>query len=267
MDIGLSPSAPTINPFIEQRGIRMKFKDKIILVTGASRGIGRATALLFAQEGAKVVVNYSKSRDEAEAVVGAIKKVGTDAFSFQCDVSDEKQVQAMIAEAVERYGGIDVLVNNAGIVFDAPFAARTVEQWRRTLEVNLIGTFLCSKYAAPHLSARKGSIVNVSSTSGWYDFNPTSIDYDSAKAGIIALTKNLAKEFAPSIRVNAVAPGWVDTDMNKDLPADYIKSELERFYLKRFAKPEEIASAILFLASEDASYITGTALVVDGGQG
>jgi len=150
----------------------MKFKDNVVLITGASRGIGKATALLFAKEGAKVVVNYSQSKSEADTVVSEIKNLDQEAISLACDISDEQQVKAMIKEVVERFGGIDILVNNAGIVFDVPFSERTVEQWKRTLEVNLIGVFLCAKYAAPHISKKGGSIVNVSSTNAINSFNP-----------------------------------------------------------------------------------------------
>jgi len=244
----------------------MKLKNKVALITGSSRGIGRATALLFAREGAKVVVNCSSSENEANQVVDEIKTLGSDAVCIKCDVSDEKQVKRMVEEAVRKFGKIDILVNNAGIVSDVPFKERTVEQWKRTMDVNLLGVFLCSKYVAPHMP-KGGKIVNVSSTNGIYSFHPSSVDYDASKAGVIVLTRDLAHEFAPDIFVNCVAPGWVDTAMNKDLPRDFIKSENEKIYLKRFAKPEEIAKAILFLASDDASYITGITLTVDGGYG
>lgn len=244
----------------------MKLKNKIALITGSSRGIGRATALLFAREGAKVVVNCSSSEKEANRVVDEIKTLGSDAVCIKCDVSDEKQVKRMVEEAVRKFGKIDILVNNAGIVFDVPFKERTVEQWKRTMDVNLLGAFLCSKYVAPHMP-KGGKIVNVSSTNGIYSFHPSSADYDASKAGVIILTRDLAQEFAPDIFVNCIAPGWVDTAMNKDLPRDFIESESEKIYLKRFAQPEEIAKAILFLASDDASYITGITLTVDGGYG
>jgi 3-oxoacyl-[acyl-carrier protein] reductase len=143
-----------------------------------------------------------------------------------------------------------------------------VDQWKKTLDVNLLGTFICSKYASQRmLKIGGGKIINISSTNGINSFSPEAMDYDASKAGIIILTRDLAKELAPKIQVNSIAPGWVNTEINKDLPKDFIKKETEKIYLKRFANPEEIAKAILFLASDDASYITGSILKVDGGYG
>lgn len=246
----------------------MRFKNKIALITGSSRGIGKATALLFAKEGAKVAVNYFSSEKEAFAVVNEIKKIGSEAIAIKCDVSKEDEVKKMIQQTIDRFGRIDILVNNAGIAFDVPFFERTVEQWQKTLDVNLLGTFLCSKYASQQmLKTGGGKIINISSTNGINCFSPESMDYDASKAGIIILTRDLAKELAPKIQVNSIAPGWVDTEFNKDLPRDFVEEETEKIYLKRFAKPEEIARAILFLASDEASYITGSILKVDGGYG
>lgn len=250
----------------------MKLKDKVAIVTGASRGIGKATALLFAKEGAKVVIDFFVSDYEPNADINAAKVVreievmGTEAIAVSCDVSSEDQVKQLVKEAVNRFGKIDILVNNAGIVYDVPFRDRTKEQWDRTINTILLGTFLCSKYASEEmLKNNSGVIVNISSTNGINAFNPESMDYDAAKAGVLMLTKNLALELAPKIRVNAVAPGWVNTEMNKDLPPDFVKSETEKTYLKRFAEPGEIAKTTLFLASEDASFITGSIINVDGG--
>ena len=246
----------------------MKLKDKVALITGSSRGIGKATALLFATEGAKIVVNYVKSEKDANSVVKEIKKLGSDAIAIQCDVSSEEQIKRMLQKAIGSFGKLDILINNAGVVFDVPFAKRTVEHWKRTLDVNLIGTFLCSKLAVPYMKKQKNAkIVNVASTNGIDSFNPESMDYDASKAGVILFTRNLAKELAPTINVNCVAPGWVDTDINKDLPKEYVKQETQKIYMKRFARPEEIAKVILFLASDDASFITGSTLKVDGGYG
>ncbi|OGD70751.1 beta-ketoacyl-ACP reductase [Candidatus Collierbacteria bacterium RIFCSPLOWO2_01_FULL_50_23] len=243
----------------------MKFKDKIVLITGSSRGIGRATAIAFAGEGAKVVVNYVKSDTEANSLIGEIEKLGSEAIAIKCDVSEEEQVREMVDGAIKKFGKLDILVNNAALVFDVPLFDKSVEQWHRTLSVNLVGPFLCSKYAAPHLTKEKGKIVNICSNSGLTSFDPTSADYDSSKVGLISLTKDLAIELAPDVLVNAIAPGWVDTDMNADLPKEFIEEEKERALLKRFARPDEIAKVVLFLASNDSSYITGSVLAVDGG--
>ncbi|MBN1793272.1 glucose 1-dehydrogenase [Candidatus Woesearchaeota archaeon] len=241
----------------------MKLKNKVALITGASRGIGRATALLFAKEGANIIVNYFKAENEANSVVQDIKKMGADAITIKCDVSKENEVKQMVDKAIKKFGKIDILVNNAGIVFDVPFKDRTVEHWKRTLDVNLIGAFICAKHVTSHM--KKGHIVNIASTNGINACSPESMDYDASKAGLISLTKTLAQALAPNVMVNCVAPGWVDTDINKDLPKDYVKSETQNILLKRFGKPEEIAKTVLFLVSDDASFITGTTVVVAGG--
>lgn len=249
------------------RGCEMDLKNKVVLVTGSSKGIGKSIALLFAQKGARVIVNYSKSEKEANEVLSEIKKT-SDGIAIKCDVSNEEQVRKMIEKVIQKYGRLDILINNAGIVFDIPLFEKTVEQWNKTLGVNLIGVFLCSKYAVPYIKKQKsGVIINISSTNGINSLSPDSADYDASKAGVISLTKNLASELAPNIRVNCVAPGWVNTDINKDLPKDYVAKEIENILLKRFGKPEEIGKAVLFLASEDASFITGTTLIIDGGYG
>ncbi len=243
----------------------MKLQNKVALVTGASRGIGRAIAVIFAQNGAKVIVNYHQSENKAHEVVDEIIKAGSQAVAIKADVADEDQVGSMVSQVIKKYGQIDILVNNAGIVFDIPYMQKSVAQWINTLNTNLIGYFLCSKYCAPHL-AEGGRIINISSTNGIYSMHPESVDYDASKAGVIALTKGLAQEMASKkILVNSIAPGWINTEMNKDLPPDYIKSENQRIWLHRFGEPEEIAKVALFLASDDSSYVNGTVLVVDGG--
>ena len=172
----------------------------------------------------------------------------------------------MVEEVIEEFHHIDVLVNNAGIAIDTIFEDKTVNNFLKTLEVNLIGTFLVSKYVGKYmLENKKGSIINVSSTNGIDTIYPESLDYDASKAGVISLTKNLALEYAPYIRVNSVAPGWVVTDMNQDLSHEFIENEEEHILLKRFADPIEIAKVVLFLAGNDASYINGEVIRVDGG--
>src|SRR3989344_682415 len=244
----------------------MKLQGKVALVTGSSRGIGKATAIRLAKEGAKVVVNYINDEKASAQVVNEIKKLGGEAIAVKADVSNEEQVKNMIKTAIDKFGRIDILVNNAGIVYDLPFMEKTLEQVKRTFEVNFNGVFLCSKYAAKQMKKTgSGVIINISSTSGIDVLNPESADYDASKSAVISLTKNLAEELAPHIRVNCIAPGWVNTDINKNLPKEYLKEESERVLVKRFGKPEEIASAVAFLASDDASFITRTVLVVDGG--
>ena len=242
--------------------------EKVVLITGSSKGIGKATAVEFAKIGGyKVVINCLTDKENAEKLSNYLKEeYKTETLVIKADVSNEEQVKNMIQEIINKFGRIDVLVNNAGIVIDKEFEDRTVEDWKRTLEVNTIGTFLVSKYVSENMMKNKsGKIINISSTNGINTFFPSSIDYDASKAAIINLTYNLAIQFAPYINVNAVAPGWVNTEMNKELPEDLIKEETEKIYKKRFAKPEEIAKVICFLASEDAEYINGTVIKVDGG--
>lgn len=242
--------------------------EKVVLITGSSKGIGKATAVEFAKFwGYKVVINYLKDKENTEKIANYIEQeYKTETLVVKADVSDEEQVKNMVQETINRFGRIDVLVNNAGIAIDKEFEDRTVEDWKRTLEVNTIGTFLVSKYVSENMMKNKsGKIINISSTNGINTFFPSSIDYDASKAAIINLTYNLAIQFAPYINVNAVAPGWVNTEMNKELPKKLIKEETEKIYKKRFADPEEIAKVICFLASKDAEYINGTVIKVDGG--
>ena len=242
--------------------------EKVVLITGSSKGIGKATAIEFAKIGGyKVVINYLTDKENAEKLSNYLKeKYKIETLVIKTDISHEEQVKNMIQEVINKFGRIDVLVNNAGIAIDKEFEDRTVEDWKRTLEVNTIGTFLVSKYASENMLKNKsGKIINVSSTNGINTFFPSSIDYDASKAAIINLTYNLAIQFSPYINVNAVAPGWVNTEMNKELPKELIKEETEKIYKKRFADPEEIAKVICFLASEDAEYINSTVIKVDGG--
>lgn len=244
----------------------MNFKGKVVLVTGSSRGIGRSIAVKFAKEGASVIINYRSNESEAKAITEIISSYVDNCMCIKADVSKEKDVKRMVDTIIERYGHIDILVNNAGIAIDNDFQNRHVKDWQETLNTNLIGVFLTSKYAGKYMMEKQyGKIINISSTNGIDTIYPYSIDYDASKAGLINMTKNLAIEFAPYINVNAVAPGWVDTGMNDDLSKSYLKSEMEKTLLKRFAEPEEIASVVLFLASDMARYIDGETIRVDGG--
>lgn len=241
----------------------MDFKNKVVLITGASRGIGRATALAFAKGGANVIVNYFQSKPEE--IVKKIEENGSIAITVKADISQEDQVKNLIAEVVNKFGRIDILVNNAGIVFDESYEDKTVERWNRTLNVNLVGQFLMIKHAIPFLS-EGAKIINISSTNAINAFSPEAMDYDASKAGVIVLTKDFAKILAnKKILVNAIAPGWVNTDMNKDLPADFVESETDKIWLKRFAEPEEISRLVMFLASDLNTFITGQVFIIDGG--
>lgn len=244
----------------------MNFQNKVVLVTGSSRGIGRSIAVKFAKEGANVIINYRSNENEAKAITEIISSYNNNCMCIKADVSKEQDVKKMIDTIIEKYGHIDILVNNAGIAVDTDFQDRHVKDWQETLNTNLIGVFLTSKYAGKYMLENKyGKIINISSTNGIDTLYPYSIDYDASKAGIINLTKNLAIQFAPYVNVNAVAPSWVNTEMNDELSKSYLKAEMEKILLKRLAEPEEIADVILFLASDKARYIDGEIIRVDGG--
>ena len=244
----------------------MEFKDKVVLVTGSSRGLGRSIAVKFAKEGANVIINYKNSKNEAETLLEIISMYGQECMCIKADISNEEEVNNMIESIINKFGKIDVLVNNAGIAIDAEFEDRKITDWKDTLDTNLIGVFLCSKYAGKYMMENKsGKIINITSTNGIDTTYTYSIDYDASKAALINLTKNLAIEYAPYINVNAVAPSWIDTEMNSDLPKEYIRAEKNKILLKRFAEPEEVAEVVLFLASEKARYIDGETIRVCGG--
>ncbi len=238
---------------------------KVVLVTGGSRGIGKATIVEFAKRGYNVVINY---HNKAEAAFALKRQLETEyrvkALTVGADVRSEVEVKRMIAEVVGEFGKIDVVVNNAGIVYDRDFEDITVEEFEDTLRTNVIGAFLVAREAAKYML--DGSvIINVSSTNGTKTISPECLDYNISKIGLQSLTRDLAYQFRPHIRVNAVAIGWADTDMNKDLSDDYIKSETDKIYLGRFAKPKEIAQVICFLASDQSSYVNGEIVTIDGG--
>src|SRR3989344_3981760 len=208
----------------------MRFKGKVALVTGASRGIGRATAILLAKEGCDIAVNYIKDEKSAQSAVKEINKLGRKAIAIKADVGNEEQVKQMIKETVKTFGKIDILVNNAGIVWDIPLFEKTSEQVKRTIDVNFMGVFNCSKYAALEMKkAKSGVIINISYTNALDTLSPDSVDYDATKAAVISMTKNFAEELAQyNIRVNCIAPGWIDTDINSKLPKEIIQEEAEK---------------------------------------
>ena len=238
--------------------------NKVCLVTGSSRGIGRSTIIEFAKNGYDVVINYRNNELSANTLKEEVEeKYGVKVLVVKCDVSNETDIKNMIDTTISTFGKIDVLVNNAAIAIDTTLEDKTKENFMKILEVNLVGTFLVSKEVGKYM--KNGSIINVSSTNGIDTIYPESLDYDASKAGVISLTKNLAIAYAPNIRVNTVAPGWVLTDMNKELDYEFVKNEEKKILLNRFADPEEIAKVIYFLASDEASYINGSVIRVDGG--
>ena len=244
----------------------LEFKDKVVLVTGSSRGIGRSIAISFAKEGANVIINYKKSTMDANIAYEIVSSYGNKCMAIKADVANENEVKKMIDEIISEYGRIDILVNNAGIAYDSDIDEKTTTNWQDTLNTNVLGPFLTSKYAGKKMLEQKyGKIINISSTNGINTTYPYSMDYDASKAALINLTKNLAIQFAPYINVNSVAPGWVDTAMNSNLPKSYLKEEKEKILLKRFAEPEEISNVVLFLASDKARYITSEIITVSGG--
>lgn len=241
----------------------MNFDNKVVIVTGSSRGIGRATAILFAQKSAKVVVNYKINKSDAESVVKIIGKEKS--LLIQADISKEAEVKRLVKETINKFGKIDILINNDGEIIRPGDWKTGIETWQKTIDVNLTSAWLMTREVAPIMQKQKqGVIVNLTSTVGLLGSQYV-LAYSCAKNGIVALTKSFAKELAPGIRVNAVAPSNVMTDMTKGAGKELIERMKQNTLLKRIAEPEELAKAIIFLASDDASYITGEILVVDGG--
>ncbi len=244
----------------------MDLEGKKALVTGASRGIGRAIAVALAGGGADVAINYSSDSDGAEETLRLVREKGVDALAARADVSVYDSASAMFEEVLPRWGRVDILVNNAGITRDRLFARMKPQDWEDVVRVNLTGAFNCSRLASrTMMKNRSGRIVNVTSVAGIAG-NPGQANYSAAKAGLIGMTRTLARELGPfGITVNAVAPGLVETAMTRELPADAREQLMSRIPLGRVGAPEDVASAVLFLVSGAGSYITGHVLVVDGG--
>ena len=244
-------------------------KDQVAIITGASRGIGRSIAEVFAEEGAKIVINYNNFEKGAIDVANAIKKKGGQAVTVKADVSKLEDVKRLVNTTVEKFGRIDILVNNAGVLYPDDFLNATEEVWDKTMDINLKGAYLCCKEVAPiMLKEKKGKIINISSNSGLY--HPSSmrqVEYVTSKAGMNGLTKALALRLGPYITVNAICPGYIKTEMVSHNDPQTEKMLLEETALKRFGRPDEVASAAVFLASNEAEFITGELLIVAGGRG
>lgn len=243
-----------------------KLQGKVAVVTGASRGIGRAIALKLAEEGAKIVVNYSGSQAKAEEVVASIQANGGEAIAVQASVSKAEEVTALMDAAVKTFGSLDILVNNAGITRDNLLMRMKENEWDDVLNTNLKGVFLCTKAVTRQMmKQRAGRIINISSIVGVAG-NAGQANYVAAKAGVIGLTKTTAKELATrNILVNAIAPGFIETEMTEQLPEDLKQGMLSQIPLAKLGQPEDIAKAVIFLASDDANYMTGQTLHIDGG--
>ncbi len=244
----------------------LTLENKVALITGGSRGIGRAIAIELAARGAAVVVNYNKSPESAEEVVKKIQEAGGKAAAAQADVSDFKQAEALVKFAVDTFGDLSILVNNAGITRDQLIMMMPETDWDTVINTNLKSTFNCSKAAVKHMMRKRiGRIISIASVAGQMG-NPGQTNYSASKGGQIAFTKALAREVAArNITVNAIAPGFVDTEILDAMTPETLAAALKMVPLARKGKPEEIAYAVAFLASDEAAYITGQILGVDGG--
>ena len=248
----------------------MRLKDKVALVTGSSRGVGRAIALAYAREGASVVINYTANQAAGEEVITAIKEMGEKAVLVKADVSKAADAEALVQKGVDEFGGIDILVNNAGLSRPAMLLKMTEDQWDQVVDIHLKGAFLCTQFAARNMKEQnKGKIINVTSVAGIVG-TVGQINYSAAKGGLLSFTKSAARELARyNVCVNVICLGIVATDMTEKIRTDEKLKEIymNRILLKRFAEPDDISPAFVFLSSDESDYITGQLLCVDGGYG
>lgn len=243
--------------------------NKVVLVTGGAQGIGKAIVLELAKNHYDVVINYLTSNKAADLLEEEIKKnYDVRVMTIQADVSKEEEVDAMISLIEKKWGGVDILINNAAVDLSNLFHLKTADEFRKTLDVNVVGTFNCSKRVYRHmLDQEYGRIINISSTNGINTYYPMCIDYDASKAALISLTHNLAFEYGPYINVNAIAPGFIGTDNELDgYDEEFLKEEQEKIMVNRYGKPEEVAYLVKFLISDEANFINNTIIRIDGGQ-
>lgn len=243
--------------------------NKVVLVTGGAQGIGKAIVLELAKNHYDVVINYLTSNKAAALLEEEIKKnYDVRVMTIQADVSKEEEVDAMISLIEKKWGGVDILINNAAVDLSNLFHLKTADEFRKTLDVNVVGAFNCSKRVYRHmLDQEYGRIINISSTNGINTYYPMCIDYDASKAALISLTHNLAFEYGPYINVNAIAPGFIGTDNELDgYDEEFLKEEQEKIMVNRHGKPEEVAYLVKFLISDEANFINNTIIRIDGGQ-
>lgn len=243
--------------------------NKVVLVTGGAQGIGKAIVLKLAKNHYDVVINYLTSNKAAALLEEEIKKnYDVRVMTVQADVSKEEEVDAMISLIEKKWGGVDILINNAAVDLSNLFHLKTADEFRKTLDVNVVGAFNCSKRVYRHmLDQEYGRIINISSTNGINTYYPMCIDYDASKAALISLTHNLAFEYGPYINVNAIAPGFIGTDNELDgYDEEFLKEEEEKIMVNRYGKPEEVAYLVKFLISDEANFINNTIIRIDGGQ-
>jgi len=248
----------------------VKLKEKVALITGSSRGVGRAIALAYAREGANIVVNYTSNKEAGEEVVAAIREKGGSAILFKADVAKAAEAEALVQKGIEEFGRLDILVNNAGFSRPAMLLKMSEDQWDQVIDIHLKGAFLCTQFAARHMKEQnRGKIINVTSVAGIVG-TVGQINYSSAKGGLLSFTKSAARELARyNICVNVISLGIVATDMTEKIRTDEKLKEIymNRILLKRFAEADDISPAFVFLGSDESSYITGQLLCVDGGYG
>ena len=240
---------------------------KVALITGASRGIGKAIAEKLAKDNYNLILNYKSSKEKAETLAQELeKKFNIKALTFCADIGKAEDCEKLALFCFQNFKNIDVLVNNAGICIDKNLQDRTVGHFIETFNINVFGPFLLTKIIGEQMVRNGyGKIINISSNNSINQFYPTTIDYDASKCALNSLTKNFAIEFAPYVNVNAIAPGWIETDMNKDLSKEYMESEKQKILKRRIGAPEDVANLVSFLVSPQADYINGQVIAIDGG--
>ena len=242
---------------------------KTVLITGGANGIGRATALELAKNKYDIVINYLTSDEKAlQLQKTIIEEYGVNCLAIRADISKEDEVDAMVSQIEKQLGGVDVLINNAAIDLSNLFHLKTADEFRRTLDVNVVGAYICSKRVHSHMKQQEyGRIINIASTNGINTYFPMCFDYDASKAALISLTHNLAMQFAPYVNVNAIAPGFIGTENELDgYDEEFLKEETQKILVERYGQPEEVAYLIKFLISDQADYINNTVIRIDGGQ-